>query len=96
MKRCASGHVYETDGWQCPDCGDHPVSLDGYLAFAPGLASDNGGFAPESFPQLAKFEEGHFWFESRNRLLLWVLERYFPDAGSFFEAVVGPDSCSRR
>lgn len=63
--------------------------LDGYLSFAPALARENEGFPAESFPRLAKLEEGHFWFEARNRLLLWVLERYFPDPANFLEAGCG-------
>ncbi len=78
MKRCASGHVYTNAEWNCPDCGDGPVRLDGYLAFAPELARKNDGFAAEYFPKVATFEEGNFWFESRNRLLLWAVGRYFP------------------
>jgi hypothetical protein len=80
VKKCASGHVYDRAGWQCPECGDEPATLDGYLSFAPALARKNEGFPAESFPQLAKLEEGHFWFEARNRLLLWVLERHFPNS----------------
>jgi SAM-dependent methyltransferase len=89
VKRCASGHVYDRAGWQCPKCGDEPATLDSYLSFAPALARKNEGFPAESFPQLAKLEEGHFWFEARNRLLLWVLERYFPNPANFLEAGCG-------
>jgi len=33
-------------------------------------------FPRESFHKLAKAEAGHWWFRSRNRILLWVLKKY--------------------
>jgi SAM-dependent methyltransferase len=57
-----------------------------FAADPPGL---NGGFKREYFAQLARFEEGHFWFRARNRLIQWALRKYFPEAGSFFEAGCG-------
>ena len=30
---------------------------------------------PASFSRLASLKAGHWWFRSRNRLILWVLER---------------------
>jgi len=47
------------------------------------------GFPDEAFRQLAAIEDGNYWFESRNRLILWALRRYFPNARSFFEMGVG-------
>ena len=34
-------------------------------------------------------EEGHFWFRSRNRLIVWALEKYFPGAESLLEVGCG-------
>jgi SAM-dependent methyltransferase len=47
------------------------------------------GFNPDAFRKLAAIEDGNYWFESRNRLILWALRRYFPNARSFFEMGVG-------
>jgi len=33
----------------------------------------------------ATMEERHFWFRSRNQLLVWALERHFPKAQSFLD-----------
>lgn len=63
--------------------------LDGYPAFAPTLARNNEGFKPEYFTKLAVLEEKNFWFRSRNRLIVWALGRYFPDASSFLEVGCG-------
>jgi SAM-dependent methyltransferase len=47
------------------------------------------GFNADAFHRLAGIEDGNYWFESRNRLILWALRRYFPDAQSFFEMGCG-------
>lgn len=47
------------------------------------------GFREEYFEQLAGIEARHFWFRSRNRLIIWALGRYFPDARSFLEIGCG-------
>jgi len=90
MKVClACGHRFDTDGWVCPRCGQSPQLLQGYLAFAANLAEGNDGFDREHFAQLAEVEADNFWFRSRNRLLVWALRRYFPDARKFLEIGCG-------
>lgn len=90
MKVClACGHRFEADDWRCPRCGQSPKLLHGYLAFAPDLAEGSDGFNEEHFAQLAEVEAGNFWFRSRNRLLIWVLQRYFPGARNFLELGCG-------
>jgi len=89
VKRCNSCHVFEAEDWCCPECGQRPASRNGYLTFAPELDKANDGFAAEYFPRLAALENGHFWFEARNRLLLWAFHRYFPEAANFLEVGCG-------
>jgi len=90
MKVClACGQRFEADDWRCPSCGQSPQLLHGYLALAPDLAEGNAGFNKESFEQLAEAEAGNFWFRSRNRLLIWALQRYFPGAKNFLELGCG-------
>ena len=90
LKRCLSCDCeFEADTWKCPQCSWSPEVLDDCLAFAREAASQNGGFAPQYFEGLAKLETGHFWFESRNALVVWVLERYFPTARNFLEIGCG-------
>jgi SAM-dependent methyltransferase len=48
-----------------------------------------GGFKPEYFGQLEKLEARSFWFRSRNRLIVWALQRYVPDATNFLEIGCG-------
>lgn len=90
MKICLScGSSFKSLDWECPACHHKPKQKDGFLLFAPELAEFNTGFDPNHFSQLAKFEVKNFWFRARNRLLIWVLRRYFPNAKNFFEIGCG-------
>jgi ubiquinone/menaquinone biosynthesis C-methylase UbiE len=80
---------FESKQWTCPKCGGHPASKDGFVCFAPNLAVENEGFAPQYFSQLSEVEENHFWFEGRNQLLQWALQHYFPRAQTFLEVGCG-------
>src|SRR5262245_10015215 len=46
-------------------------------------------FPQEAYAHLAELEEGHFWFRSRNELIVWALRRYFPDAHRLLEVGCG-------
>ena len=63
--------------------------LDGFMVFCPKHAFENAGFDGKYFEKLARVEEGSFWFRSRNRLILWALHNYFPNARNFFEIGCG-------
>lgn len=60
-----------------------------YPFFAPQLLDSYGGFDASFFHDLAKIEDGNFWFESRNRLLVWALNRHYPKARNFLEIGCG-------
>ena len=70
-------------------CSWQPALLEGRISFSAELAESNEGFSPEYFADLASCENGHFWFESRNRLLVWALEKYFPTMRSGLEIGCG-------
>lgn len=90
MKLClACGQRFEADDWRCPSCGQAPDLRHGHYSFTPDLAESSDGFDAEYFAPLARLEAGHFWFRSRNRLLIWVLRRYFPHANSVLEIGCG-------
>ena len=80
---------FEGEVWRCPKCGDEPRRINGHWVFAPSLAEGNDGFRPEYFDDLSKLEVGNFWFEARNRLIVWGLRRYFPRAKRFLEIGCG-------
>ncbi len=76
--------------WRCVQCGAEPERIDGYTAFAPELATRGAtGFDPAHFSELARLEADNFWFRARNRLIIWALERYFPDARNMLEVGCG-------
>lgn len=79
--------AFDGPEWRCPACGWEPARVDGIPAFAPELAG--GGWDPELFAPLAAAEPGHFWFEARNRLIVWALRAHFPAARRFLEVGCG-------
>jgi hypothetical protein len=90
MKLClACRHSFDTADWKCPYCGHVPEACDGYVAFAPDLVHRNDGFKVGYFPRLARLEAGNYWFQSRKRLLIRALRRYFPGTRSFLEIGCG-------
>jgi len=90
LKVClACGQGFEAGDWICPACGASPQWQDGFLSFAPALASSSETFDARWFPALARREAGSFWFRNRNRLIIWALRRYFPSARSFLEVGCG-------
>lgn len=90
MKRClACLHIFDHAGWCCPACGYQPPDVAGFPALAPKLACEGGGFRPEYFSELATLEYDNFWFQGRNKLILWALRRYLPNFHSFLEIGCG-------
>lgn len=71
----------ETDNWgrTCSVCGFSALVIDGFEAWAPHLARFGSGdfFDPDKFKELAALEDANFWFQARNELILWTLQRYF-------------------
>ncbi len=74
---------------ECPRC-HHAPARDGALTLWHPEASKSGsGFQPEYFAQLAALEAGNFWFQARNKLLVHLAGKYFPDFTSFLEIGCG-------
>lgn len=82
-------HRFAGPDWSCPACGWAPPLRDGIPLFAPSLEEANAGFKAEYFDDLVAREPGHFWFESRNRLLQWAIGRYAGDAANYLEIGCG-------
>lgn len=90
MKRCLScSTVYSGENWACPVCGHSPSIVSGFPALAPTLAHGGAAFQPEAFAELANLEENNFWFRTRNRLIVWVLRRHFPQMCRYLEIGCG-------
>jgi SAM-dependent methyltransferase len=69
--------------------GTRPEVVDGFNAYAPGLARQGPGFDPSFYAQLAALEAGNFWFRARNALVLWAFGRHFPQARRYLEVGCG-------
>jgi SAM-dependent methyltransferase len=82
-------HRFAASDWRCPECGWTPDAHNGWPLFAPDLSKQNDGFDAAAFAKLAAFEPRHFWFRARNRLLIWSLQKYFPDAHRLLEIGCG-------
>ncbi len=90
MKFCLKcGSSALNSEWLCSSCGKKPETINGFLAFAPDLAEVNDGFRPERFLKLSELEKNNFWFYSRNILITWALNHYFPNAKNFLEIGCG-------
>jgi len=85
--QCCQGPLSEN--WQCPSCQYQPRREEGWLLFAPDLMKEHEGFPPERYPVLARFESGNFWFRSRNKLILWILQRRLRPMKTFLEVGCG-------
>lgn len=90
MKRClVCSRVFDTPDWMCPACGNTPAERNSFLAFAPELDGQNDGFNPEFFQLMVAVEPEHFWFVARNRILMDVMRKYFPDPDKVLEMGCG-------
>lgn len=90
MKECLScGNCFESPGWECPLCHYKPKDKKGHLLFAPESAEKNTGFDASYFSKLASAEDRNFWFRARNKLVIWSLERFFPNAKNLLEIGCG-------
>ena len=89
MKVCLNcSRKFDDDGWRCPHCHVEPVA-DPFLLFAPELAKSNDGFEVASFDDLSRLEPSSFWFRSRNRLVIQLMDRHFGSAKSLLEIGCG-------
>ncbi len=83
--RCSS----PADGGRCQGCGYAPALIDGFAAYAPELARQAAGYEPGHFEVFAGLEANNFWFRARNALILYALDRFFPEARRFLEVGCG-------
>jgi SAM-dependent methyltransferase len=90
MRSCIQcQRAFEVNSWTCPACGFAPEVLEGFRCFAPELALENGDYDPQHFRTLVTLEDNSFWFQARNRIILWSLARFFSGVHSLLEIGVG-------
>lgn len=89
MKRCPQCfYVYKAIDWNCPSCRFNPPRLLGFPVLTPGIV-EGAGFKPEVYAELVTLEANNFWFRARNKLIIWVLRRYFPHMDRYLEIGCG-------
>ncbi len=90
MKSCVRCNVsFNRDHWTCPSCGFTPRWEGSHYCFSPDIATGDASFDLKRFELVRDFEPGSFWYESRNRLIIWLLRRFFPTARNLFEIGCG-------
>lgn len=85
----ACGSQFNSPEWDCPTCSFTPQTMEGFYCFTPELAISNDGFRADAFNDLFELEGRNFWFNSRNRLIVWALQKYFSQAFNFLEIGCG-------
>jgi SAM-dependent methyltransferase len=90
MKYClACSQSFTSKEWVCPHCNWKPSRCNDYIFFAPEFMDVGEGFDVDYFAQLAGIEGKNFWFKSRNKIIIWLLHRFFSCAESIFEIGCG-------
>jgi SAM-dependent methyltransferase len=90
MRICQEcNNVFDKADWHCPTCGHQPPVIDGFPALAANLASSGEGFQSKYFKVLAELEARHFWFRNRNLIILWALQKFFPQMQRYLEIGCG-------
>lgn len=85
----AAGDALWPAGWVCPACGSPVATAGGITRLARELDGTQTGFDPIAHTQLATVEHNHFWFEERNTLISWLLQRYCGQARRVLEIGCG-------
>ena len=65
----------DAPGNTCPACGNVQEVRQGVTMFAPELAAESDGFADHLFDSRAEATETNFWYTSRDRMILWAMDR---------------------
>jgi SAM-dependent methyltransferase len=76
-------------GWRCAACGQVVAQGQGIPMFAPELADTVSGMDPAGFDILSKVEDEHFWFVTRNELIVGLANKFFPGASRYLEVGCG-------
>jgi 2-polyprenyl-3-methyl-5-hydroxy-6-metoxy-1,4-benzoquinol methylase len=58
------------------DMQNETKSFDEFKCYAPEFLKDPSYFPTNSFKELHELEKGHFWFESRNRIINHFIHKY--------------------
>lgn len=90
MKICLKcDFEYNSHDWHCPLCGCIPKREKSRIVFSPEISENSNGFESHFFEDLYSLESNSFWFRSRNKLILAMMKKYFPNINNFMEIGCG-------
>lgn len=76
--------------WRCEACDFEPPVVDGVRQLVAGADDESQpGYDEEFFEPVAASERGHWWFESRSRLIVWALARFATPLRRYLEVGCG-------
>jgi SAM-dependent methyltransferase len=81
------GSRLEPGEWACPHCRQEAAG-DDYLRMLDASTAPEG-YDASLFETLSALEPTSFWFRGRNKLILWAIDRWFPENRSFLEVGCG-------
>jgi len=86
MRICPScNKKFSGNDFRCPTCSFCPEIRDEVPMFAPEMAFENDGFGVSDYETFVDMGKNYFWFKQRNRLISFLLKKYFQGAESFCE-----------
>lgn len=88
-ERYAGCSVLLPSDWRCTSCGWTPTFESGVALTNPEDRGRVVGVDPAAFAELDAMEAGHFWFESRRKLIVAMLDRFAVGADSYLEVGCG-------
>ena len=90
MKHCLHcDNTYASTDIRCSTCAAQPSMHEGFESYAPQFSQAGGGFKSSYFSNLVTLEESNYWFQARNKIILWALRRYAPEFKSYLEIGCG-------
>lgn len=91
MKNCPEcRRRIDNDTWNCTTCGFRAEVREGIPLLTTSSHADKSvSYPEEAHAQSFHYQEANFWFASRNRLLSYLTNRYFPAAESMMEIGCG-------
>ena len=90
MKRCLKcSSIFDSDSWNCNNCGWAPKLVDGNYTFSPDSESLEDSYNPDWYRELSTLEGKNFWFLARNRLIKWFAGRFLVNSDKYLEVGCG-------
>lgn len=80
-------HIISAD-WRCSDCGFTAPVDDGIVMLQPDESHQHGGM-PDNHAMLDQMQDGHFWFTSREAIIIDLTKRHLARPKRILDAGCG-------